>query len=256
MGGRRAHRRRLSRHALDRDARGVRQEGRRVRRVVREREGGRRGGGGSLRRGRARAVHHEARGRERGGRPAVHRRLHGRGGRPGGAGRRRPRHVLVAERAGLAPLRPRGAHPHARSRRLRRGAALHARGLRAVRALRRAGVHPLHGARVAHEDAGGARSARPGSAQALREGRVGVGHVARLRQTAPPRPAGARRGAARVGRDVPLQRGRAPRRRRGRRVRGRRVPACGRGAAGRVGFQAGLHLAAARRGAARLRRER
>ena len=51
------------------------------------------------------------------------------------------------------------------------------------------------------------RTARRGAAQALREGRGEVGHDARLRQAAPPRPARARGGAGGMGRDLPLQQG-------------------------------------------------
>ena len=69
--------------------------------------------------------------------------------------------------------------------------------------LRRARLHPFHSARVAHENAGGARRAHRDRAQKPEVGEVG--HDARVRQAPPQGAAGAHRRAARLGRGVPYE---------------------------------------------------
>ena len=211
-------------------------QGRRVRRVVREREGGRGSGRGGLRRGRARALHHEARGRERGGRPAVHRRLHGRGGRPGGAGGRRSR-ACTRRRTSRTPTGTPARRTSPCSTPPTSAEALRFT-REAYELSERFDVpvhHPLHGARVAHEDArwspGRAPRRRSSPTRRIAAKWVMMPAFAKPRRRDAAR---ARGGAAGMGRDLPLQRGRAARGRRGRRVRRCRVPARGGGAAGRV----------------------
>ena len=58
-------------------------------------------------------------------------------------------------------------HPVPRSGRFRRGLALHPRGLRYLRALRRAGDHPLQRAHLPYEDARRGGGARRGAGKAL-----------------------------------------------------------------------------------------
>ncbi len=156
-------------------------EGRRVRRVVRQREGGRRGGHGRAVAGGARAVHDEARRRERGGRPAVHCGVHGRGRQARGAGCRRSRHVLVPERAGLALVRTRAAHPLLDPADSPRLCASRARPSSVSERFDMPVIHPLHRARRRTRKPRWSPAPR-GRAQGLRERSGEVGHDARVRQ--------------------------------------------------------------------------
>ena len=169
----------LPRHTLERDPADRRQtEPRRdPRRVVRQREGRPRGGGGRGLRRRAGHGDHEAGRSERGLRPADEPRLPRGEGRDGGGGRRRPGADLLPDRAG---------HPHLRA--LLQAAGLRPglprgglrddrRRVRALRALRHAGAVPAHHPRVSRQRAGhAARGAHRRGPRRLREGPA-LGHL-------------------------------------------------------------------------------
>ena len=139
----------------------------RLRRVVAQREGG--AGGGRRRVTGRRACHgdHEARGPQRGRRPLLRRRLHGRGGRAGRRLGRRPRHALLAGRAGQSQLRQvrQGAAAGTVQQPGMRGHDAHRAGDQ--RAVRHAGASAHDHARLARAVAGGCgRRADPAPCQA------------------------------------------------------------------------------------------
>ena len=99
-------------------------------------------------------VHHEARRRERGRRPAVHRVVHRRRRRLRRAGGRRPGHVLVAERAGLALVCAGcAASPCWTPSDSAEALALHARRVRLVRAASTCPFFIRSSVRVSHTQA-------------------------------------------------------------------------------------------------------
>jgi len=143
MGGWRSRGGRLSRHPLHRDARIARAPRGHALRVGAQREGRARGRDRRRHGRRTQPRDHEARGRQRGRRPAHVRVQHGcqRGSRH--PGRRRPLVLLVPERAGLAHLRGLRTHPLPRRSRLAGGVRHDETRLRGLRGVR----HPRHAPR-------------------------------------------------------------------------------------------------------------
>ena len=113
--GRRAGRRRVSRHAQHGDRHQPGPLRRRVRGVVHQREGRLRGGVRGRDGRRPRADGDEERGRQRRGRPADQLGLHGRQRRARRVPGRRPRHGQRHDRAGRPLLRPHQQHADARA---------------------------------------------------------------------------------------------------------------------------------------------
>ena len=113
--GRRAGRRRVSRHAQHGDRHQPGPLRRRVRGVVHQREGRLRGRVRGRHGRRPRPDGDEERGRQRRGRPADQLGLHGRQRRARGVPRRRPRHGQRHDRAGRPLLRPHQQHADARA---------------------------------------------------------------------------------------------------------------------------------------------
>ena len=139
VGGRRAGRGRVSRHAQHRDRHQPGPLRRRLRRVVHQREGRLRGGVRGRDGRRPRADGDEERGRQRRGRPADQLRVHGRQRRPRRVPRRRPRHGQRHDRAGRPLLRPHQQHADARAGRQPGVLRVRQARLRDERGVRRAG---------------------------------------------------------------------------------------------------------------------
>ncbi len=209
-------------HPLHGDPRGPLRAGR-PRAVGAQREGGPGGRPGRGLRRSPRPGDHEARRPERRRRPALHRRLHRRLGRPGGGLGRRPGHGLLAERAGQPPLRRRGRAAACSSRPTRRRPTTSpwrpssSPSAGSIPVLLRMTTRVCHSKTIATRRAG----LPPAAAAPLRARHQGPGDDPRLRPPGPPPAAReARRPSAPGPRRRPLVGGAPRRRRAGHRHRG------------------------------------